>query len=96
MPALNGLLQGFVDDYVYTVQACLDLYTATLSESWLQLALKLQEEQDRLFLDTEVGEHDGTGQSTVISGGWTFFWLFFYWSIVLGLEQNGNPEYMMV
>ena len=60
-PRNYELLQGFVDDYVYTVQACLDLYTATLSESWLHLALKLQEEQDRLFLDTEVGEQDDTG-----------------------------------
>jgi len=52
---LGTPIQGFLEDYSNTVQAMLDLYTATLDESWLELAEKLQKMQDTLFLDKEQG-----------------------------------------
>lgn len=52
---LDHPIEGFVDDYCYTVQACLDLYTATLAEDWLALAVDVQTAQDLLFLDQDKG-----------------------------------------
>ena len=52
---LGTPIQGFLEDYANTVQAMLDLYTATLDESWLEMAEKLQKVQDNLFLDKEQG-----------------------------------------
>ena len=52
---LETPIQGFLEDYSNTVQAMLDLYSATLDESWLELAEKLQKVQDNLFLDKEQG-----------------------------------------
>merc|ERR1719180_420559 len=52
---LETPIQGFLEDYSNTVQAMLDLYTATFDESWLELAEKLQKMQDTLFLDREQG-----------------------------------------
>jgi len=52
---LDNPIEGFVDDYCYTVQAFLDLYTATLNEDWLSLAVEIQSTQDLLFLDEENG-----------------------------------------
>jgi len=52
---LDHPIEGFVDDYCFTVQACLDLYTATLDEAWLVLAVEVQTTQDLLFLDKDKG-----------------------------------------
>ena len=52
---LDSPIEGFVDDYVFTVQAFLDLYTATLQETWLEAAREVQEAQDELFLDRAEG-----------------------------------------
>ena len=52
---LETPIEGFVDDYVFTVQAFLDLYTATLEESWLSAALDVQTALDELFLDRGDG-----------------------------------------
>merc|ERR550519_229168 len=52
---LGTPIQGFLEDYANTVQAMLDLYTATLDESWLEMAEKLQKTQDNLFLDKAQG-----------------------------------------
>ena len=52
---LDHPIPGFIDDYCYAVQACLDLYTASLEESWLELGLELQAAQDELFLCREQG-----------------------------------------
>ena len=52
---LETPIQGFLEDYTNSVQAMLDLYTATLDEDWLELAKRLQETQDSLFLDKEKG-----------------------------------------
>jgi len=52
---LDHPIEAFVDDYCFTVQACLDLYTATLNEDWLSLAVDIQDSQDLLFLDHDKG-----------------------------------------
>eukprot|EP00092_Neocalanus_flemingeri_P015363 GFUD01016620.1.p1 GENE.GFUD01016620.1~~GFUD01016620.1.p1 ORF type:complete len:719 (+),score=222.67 GFUD01016620.1:106-2262(+) len=52
---LDHPIEGFVDDYCYTVQAFIDLYTATLNEDWLSLAVEVQTAQDLLFLDKDNG-----------------------------------------
>lgn len=46
-------INGFVDDYAFLIQGLLDLYEASLDTSWLELAEKLQDQQDHLFWDKE-------------------------------------------
>jgi uncharacterized protein len=48
-------VEGFADDYAFLIQGLLDLYEATFDVQHLQLALDLQETQDRLFWDAESG-----------------------------------------
>jgi len=52
---LERPIEGFIDDYCFTVQAFLDLYTATFDEEWLLLAVDIQKIQDELFLDADKG-----------------------------------------
>ena len=52
---LENPIQGFVDDYVFTVGAFLDLYQATLQETWLSAAVDVQGTLDLLFLDQAEG-----------------------------------------
>lgn len=44
-------IQGFLEDYVFVIQALFDLYEASLDQSWLEWALQLQHTQDKLFWD---------------------------------------------
>ncbi|XP_068007067.1 spermatogenesis-associated protein 20 isoform X2 [Melanerpes formicivorus] len=44
-------IQGFLEDYVFIIQALFDLYEASLEQGWLQWALQLQDMQDKLFWD---------------------------------------------
>ncbi|XP_019881908.1 spermatogenesis-associated protein 20 isoform X2 [Aethina tumida] len=44
---------GFLDDYAFLIRGLLDLYEASLDADWLQWAETLQEQQDRLFWDSE-------------------------------------------
>ncbi|NXX77443.1 SPT20 protein, partial [Urocolius indicus] len=46
-------IQGFLEDYVFVIQALFDLYEASLEQSWLEWALQLQHMQDKLFWDPE-------------------------------------------
>jgi uncharacterized protein len=48
-------IQGFLDDYAFFIQALLDLYENTLDIQWLELAIKLQAAQDKLFRDPQAG-----------------------------------------
>ena len=52
---LAAPIEGFVDDYCMTVQALLDLYSATFDEIWLRQAVSVQKTQDDLFLDKDQG-----------------------------------------
>lgn len=44
-------IHGFLEDYVFVIQALFDLYEATLDSSWLEWAVQLQHKQDELFWD---------------------------------------------
>ncbi|XP_068769702.1 spermatogenesis-associated protein 20 isoform X2 [Struthio camelus] len=44
-------IQGFLEDYVFVIQALFDLYEASLDQGWLEWALQLQHMQDKLFWD---------------------------------------------
>jgi uncharacterized protein YyaL (SSP411 family) len=44
-------IEGFADDYVFVIQALLDLYETSFDVQWLKLAVELQEMQERLFYD---------------------------------------------
>ncbi|XP_008942285.1 PREDICTED: spermatogenesis-associated protein 20-like, partial [Merops nubicus] len=46
-------IQGFLEDYVFIIQALFDLYEASLEQGWLEWALQLQHTQDKLFWDPE-------------------------------------------
>lgn len=46
-------IQGFLEDYVFVIQALFDLYEASLEQDWLEWALQLQHMQDKLFWDSK-------------------------------------------
>ncbi|XP_014430101.2 spermatogenesis-associated protein 20 isoform X3 [Pelodiscus sinensis] len=46
-------IQGFLEDYVFVIQALFDLYEASLNQSWLEWAVQLQRKQDELFWDSK-------------------------------------------
>ncbi len=46
---------GHIDDYAYTIQACLDLYEATFEPVWLERAIVLERDMTRLFADAGAG-----------------------------------------
>src|SRR5439155_19162264 len=48
-------IEGFADDYAFVIQGLLDLYEASFDRQWLQLAIELQDTQDRLFFDEKNG-----------------------------------------
>jgi uncharacterized protein YyaL (SSP411 family) len=53
-------IEGFADDYAFTIQALLDLYEASFDVEWLKFAAELQETQDRLFFDEARGGYFST------------------------------------
>lgn len=46
-------ISGLLEDYVFLIQGLLELYQATFDERWLTWALELQNEQEKLWGDTE-------------------------------------------
>ena len=48
-------ISGFLDDYAFLIQGLIDLYEASFRFSDLEWAVRLQETQDRLFLDGKSG-----------------------------------------
>ena len=63
----RSAVEGFADDYAFTIQGLLDLYEASFEVEWLKFALQLQETQDRLFLDPQHGGYfSGTGNDPSI------------------------------
>jgi len=47
--------EAALEDYVFLIRACLDLYDATLDDRWASTAIRLQEEQLKRFLDEKGG-----------------------------------------
>lgn len=52
---------GYLDDYAFLVYGLLELYTACGKPEYLRQALKLQEDQERLFRDNSNGGYFFTG-----------------------------------
>ncbi len=44
-------VEGFLDDYSFTIRAFLDLYSVSLEDKWLQKAMVLQQKAETLFAD---------------------------------------------
>jgi hypothetical protein len=63
----RSAVEGFADDYAFTIQGLLDLYEASYNIAWLKFAIELQGTQDRLFFDGENGGYfSGTGNDPSI------------------------------
>ncbi len=50
----SGLL-AYLNDYAYLIWALLELYQSSMNSLWLERALELQKEQNRLFWDPDRG-----------------------------------------
>ena len=60
---------GFLDDYSYLIQACLDLYEANFDQDLLLLGRQLQKIQDDLFWDSKKNRYlntDGKDSSIIL------------------------------
>ena len=53
--------KGYLDDYTFLIYGLLELYTACGKPEYLQKAIKLQEDQNRLFSDNANGGYYFTG-----------------------------------
>jgi uncharacterized protein YyaL (SSP411 family) len=56
----RGNVEGFADDYAFTIESLIDLYEASFDVEWLKFALELQGVQDRLFFDEKNGGYFST------------------------------------
>ncbi|MBN2668586.1 MAG: thioredoxin domain-containing protein [Bacteroidales bacterium] len=59
-------INGYLDDYAFTIQALINLYEISLDDSWLEQALKLTETTIALFFDTESHMFFYTDKNTKI------------------------------
>ena len=51
----EAAIKGFLEDYAFLIQGFLDLYESTFGAIWVERAMELQAEQDRLFYDEKMG-----------------------------------------
>lgn len=53
----NGVssIEGYADDYAWTIAGFLDLYEHSGERTWLQWAMKLQQRMDEIFFDHTSG-----------------------------------------
>ena len=62
-------IDSYLADYAYFVQSMLDLYEASFDITWLKMAIRLTEEQIKLFYDEERGgffDTNGTDSTLLI------------------------------
>lgn len=59
-------INGFLDDYAFTIRGLLDLFTVCQDEQWIQWADELQRKQDELFWDQSVGGYFTSEDSILI------------------------------
>jgi len=59
-------IPGFHIDYALYTEACLDLYTATQKQEWLDLAIRLTEVSMELFHDPGTGMFNYSGEGSDI------------------------------
>jgi uncharacterized protein YyaL (SSP411 family) len=60
---------GFLDDYAYVIQACIDLYENNLDDELLIFAYDLQKQQDEFFWDSNKKRYlstDGKDSSIIL------------------------------
>ena len=55
-------LNAYFDDYVFMIQACLDLYESDFDEAWVREALSLASVVQAEFVDSERGGYFTTGK----------------------------------
>jgi uncharacterized protein YyaL (SSP411 family) len=53
-------IDGMLEDYAFLIQGLLDLYEASFDVQWLSWAIRLQDQQDRLFWDAAGGGYFST------------------------------------
>jgi uncharacterized protein YyaL (SSP411 family) len=53
-------IDGMLEDYVFLIQGLTDLYESSFDIKWLSWAIRLQEQQDRLFRDVGAGGYFST------------------------------------
>ncbi|CAF1488948.1 unnamed protein product [Adineta steineri] len=62
-------VNGFLDDYAFVIQACIDLYETNLNEDLLIFAYDLQKQQDEFFWDSNKNRYfntDGKDASIIL------------------------------
>jgi uncharacterized protein YyaL (SSP411 family) len=57
---------GQLEDYAFYIQGLIDLYETTFDVTWLQLAVDLQDKQNKLFADWAGGYFDTNGEDRSI------------------------------
>lgn len=63
-------VNGFLDDYAYIIQACIDLYEANFDENLLIFAYELQKQQDEHFWSSTKNRYlstDGKDSSIILN-----------------------------
>lgn len=62
-------VHGFLDDYAFVIQACIDLYERNFDEELLIFAYDLQKQQDEFFWDATKNRYlstDGKDASIIL------------------------------
>jgi len=65
----DSKINGFLDDYAYVIQACIDLYEANFDDDLLMFAYELQKQQDELFWEENKNRYlstDGKDSSIIL------------------------------
>jgi uncharacterized protein YyaL (SSP411 family) len=60
---------GVLTDFAFLIQSLLDLYSCDMDTQWLEIAKKLQDAQDRFFLDPEDMSYFSSGQGMPLLHG---------------------------
>ncbi len=55
---------AYLDDYAFLIKGYLDLYEATFDAIWIERAITLQEEQDRVLYDEKAGGYFSARESS--------------------------------
>jgi len=59
-------INGFLDDYAFTIRGLLDLFTVCQDQQWIKWADELQQKQDELFWDQSAGGYFTSEDSILV------------------------------